>query len=84
MTAPTKPHPPRGYLAAQFGEQLTAQRGDRSQRAYAETVLGIAPMTLRELETGVANPTLGRIERIAEAADLIVTITLEPKGDEYP
>ncbi len=65
-------------LAAQLGDQLTAHRGDTSQRAQARH-LGITPATLRELEHGNANPTLARVQRLADALDLDVELTLTPK-----
>lgn len=66
----------RGYLAAQLGEGLTKAReaAGKSQRAAARD-LGIAGNTLRELELGLANPTLSRIEDLA--ADLGLKVELK-------
>lgn len=68
----------RGYLAAQLGAGITAAReaAGKSQRAQARD-LGIAGNTLRELELGLANPTLGRVEDLAEGLDLDVTLTVK-------
>jgi transcriptional regulator with XRE-family HTH domain len=57
---------PRGYLARQFGEALTAKReaAGLSQRAQAKA-LDLANNTYRELELGLANITLDRLERVA-------------------
>lgn len=65
----------RGYLAAQLGEGLTRARGEKSQRAQARD-LGIANNTLRELEKGLANPTLGRVEELADSLGLNVRLTV--------
>lgn len=66
---------PRGYLATQLGEGLVKARdaAGLSQRAQAKE-LGIAGNTLRELELGIANPTLGRIEELADAMGLSVEL----------
>lgn len=72
--------PTRGYLAAQLGAGLTKAR-DRvglSQRAQARKI-GVAGNTLRELELGLANPTLGRVEDLAEALDLTVELRVKHK-----
>lgn len=66
---------PRGYLATQLGAGLVAAR-DRaglSQRAQAKA-LGVAGTTLRELELGLANPTLARIEELADSLDVTVEL----------
>jgi transcriptional regulator with XRE-family HTH domain len=65
----------RGYLAHQLGQALTAhrERTGLSQRAQARA-LGVAGNTLRELEQGLANPTLGRIEDVAAALGLTVEL----------
>lgn len=70
----------RGYLARQLGTALTAarERAGKSQRAQARD-LGIAGNTLRELELGLANPTLGRIEDLAEGLELTVDLKVKPK-----
>ena len=78
MTDPT----PRGYLAQQLGEGLVKARdaAGLSQRAQAKAI-GIAGNTLRELELGIANPTLARVEDLA--AELGLTIELRvtrPRG----
>ena len=78
----------RGYLAQQLGTALAGAR-DRaglSQRAQAKA-LGIAGNTLRELEQGLANPTLARIESIAAAMGLRIklVVTRGPQvTDEQP
>lgn len=76
---PDRPQPHRGYLAAQFGEALIVAResADLSQRAQARA-LGIAGTTLRELELGLANPTLARVEDLAEALGLDVALVVKP------
>lgn len=65
-------------LAHQLGHGLRSIREARgkSQRGQA-TELGIAGNTLRELEDGTANPTLGRIEALTDELGLKVTITVE-------
>lgn len=70
----------RGYLARQLGDALTGarDRAGKSQRAQARD-LGIAGNTLRELELGLANPTLGRIEDLAEGLDLDVELKVKPR-----
>lgn len=70
----------RGYLARQLGTALTTarERAGKSQRAQARD-LGIAGNTLRELELGLANPTLGRIEDLAEGLELTVELKVKPK-----
>lgn len=73
----TDPKPARGYLAAQLGDALVKARGETSQRAQARE-LGIAGTTLRELELGLANPTLARVEDLAEALDLDVALIVRP------
>lgn len=71
----TDTDPPRGHLAEQLGEGLTRARtaSGKSQRAAARDI-GIAGNTLRELELGLANPTLSRIEDLANKLGLTVTI----------
>jgi transcriptional regulator with XRE-family HTH domain len=73
--------PDRGYLATQLGNALTLHRSNASlsQRAQAKA-LGIAGNTLRELELGLANPTLARIEELAEALGLKVELKVTRKG----
>ena len=75
----TAPEPAeRGYLAQQLGKGITAarERSGLSQRAQAKA-LGIAGTTLRELELGLANPTLGRIEDLADGLDLDVELKVK-------
>lgn len=76
MTA-TKPDTEHGYLARQLGTALAKLRTDagKSQRGQAEE-LGIAHNTLRELELGLANPTLARIEDLAAKLGLRVKLTI--------
>lgn len=62
-------------LADQLGKALTEARGDRSRRQVAAE-LGIAGNTLRELEHGLANPTLRRVEEVAEALNLDVELVV--------
>lgn len=66
-----------GYLAREFGDAITRAReaDGESQRGQARR-LGIAHNTLRELEQGLANPTLGRLESIATALGLRVRLTI--------
>lgn len=70
----------RGYLASQLGAGLEAarERASLSQRAQAKE-LGIAGNTLRELELGLANPTLARIEDLADDLDLVVELKVKPR-----
>ena len=80
MTSQPTPSP-RGYLAQQFGAGITRAR-DRaglSQRAQAKA-LGIAGNTLRELELGLANPTLARIEELADSLGLKVELKVTRRG----
>ena len=67
--------PARGYLAEQLGAALVAARESSglSRRQLAEQV-GVTHITLRELEEGLANPTLKRIEETAALYGLEVTI----------
>lgn len=70
----------RGYLARQLGTALAGAR-DRaglSQRAQAKA-LGIAGNTLRELELGLANPTLSRIEDLAAGMGLTIELKVKPR-----
>ena len=79
--------PERGYLAHQLGEGITKAReaAGKSQRAQARD-LGIAGNTLRELELGLANPTLARVEDLAEDLNLTVKLTVarRRKGSAKP
>lgn len=67
----------RGYLATQLGEGLTKAREStgQSQRAAAKG-LGVANNTLRELELGLANPTLARVEELAAKVGLRVRLVI--------
>lgn len=69
--------PEHGYLARHLGEALTRVReaAGKSQRGQADE-LGVAHNTLRELEQGLANPTLARIESIAAALGLRVKLVV--------
>lgn len=72
----------RGYLAQQLGECLVKARdaAGLSQRAQAKAI-GIAGNTLRELELGIANPTLARIEELADELGLRVELKVtRPRG----
>jgi transcriptional regulator with XRE-family HTH domain len=80
MTA--QPTTPRGYLAQQLGTGIVKARdaAGLSQRAQAKA-LGIAGNTLRELELGLANPTLARIEDLADELGLRVELKVtRPRG----
>jgi DNA-binding XRE family transcriptional regulator len=57
---------PLGYLADQLAKGLVAsrERAGKSRRAFADEH-GVSHMTLRELEVGLANPTLKRVEEVA-------------------
>lgn len=72
-----------GYLARQLGDALVARRErlGLSQRAQARE-LGIAGNTYRELELGLANPTLARIEQLAKDLDLDLELATEDGKDE--
>lgn len=63
----------RPSLSEQAGAVIRAARGDRSQRATARE-LGIAANTLNELELGRDNPTLARLERVADALGIRLAI----------
>lgn len=68
----------RGYLAAQLGAGLTkAREGHGKAQREAARDADMAQATLREVELGLANPTLARIERLADQlgvdVELIVT-----------
>lgn len=73
----------RGYLARQLGDALVKRRErlGLSQRAQARQ-LGIAGNTYRELELGLANPTLARIEQLAVELDLDLELATEEGNDE--
>lgn len=57
---------PLGYLADQLAKGLVSarERAGLSRRAFAEAH-HVSHMTLRELEVGLANPTLKRVEEVA-------------------
>jgi len=63
-------------LAEQVGDALRSARGDRSQRSVARS-LGIAGSTLNEIEQGRDNPTLDRLERLAEGYGVRLRIVAE-------
>lgn len=79
------PAGPRGVLAEQFGKSLATARESLglSQRAAARE-LNIAGNTLRELELGIANPTLARVEDVAERLGLVVEITARKPLPAHP
>jgi transcriptional regulator with XRE-family HTH domain len=81
VSADQTPSSPRGYLATQLGNALTLHRqhSGLSQRAQAKA-LGIAGNTLRELELGLANPTLARVEDLAAALGLKVELKVTRRG----
>ena len=66
--------PARGYLADQLGAARVAAReaSGLSRRQLADQV-GVTHITLRELEEGLANPTLKRVEETAALYGLEVT-----------
>lgn len=69
-------------LAAQLGAGLIAARTLRRQsRKRAAEAAGLAPNTLGEVEHGQANPTLRRVEELAELYQADVTITVTPRKD---
>lgn len=78
MSLPAAPPAPR--LIDAFGDELERARQalGLSLRDAAER-LGIKHPSLAQLEAGQANPTLDRIDRIAEALGLEVRITLTPR-----
>lgn len=67
-------------LADQLATGLTSARrkSRRSRRAVAQE-LGVAPNTLRELELGLANPTLRRVEDVADALGLELELRVTPR-----
>jgi transcriptional regulator with XRE-family HTH domain len=69
-------------LSRQLGTALVTARGRRrlSRKRLAETV-GLAPNTLGEVEHGTANPTLRRVEELADVYGVDVTITVKPRKD---
>jgi transcriptional regulator with XRE-family HTH domain len=67
-------------LADQLGTALTAHRlaAGKSRRAVAAD-LGLAGNTLRELELGLANPTLARVETLADSLGLDVELRVKAR-----
>lgn len=69
-----------GYLSVQLGEALIRARQaknlTRRQKALQDSK---APNTLREVELGLANPTLRRVEELAQEAGLDVRLTFLPR-----
>lgn len=72
---------PEGTLAEQVGRLLASLREATgvSRRALAQE-LRIADTTLLEVEHGRANPTLERLERLADGYGVELTITARPVG----
>ncbi len=66
---------PNGTLAEQFGALLGAERERQGKtlRQLADE-LGVANPTLHIYEHGQANPTLAKVEELAEQYGLVVTI----------
>lgn len=73
--SPTKPR--LGALATALGTALETAReaSGKSRRALAEEA-GLSHVTLRELEEGLANPTLKRVEETAALYGLEVVLTV--------
>lgn len=67
-------------LADQLGRALVEarQRSGKSRR-QAAAELSVAPNTLRELELGLANPTLRRVEDLADELKLDVELRVRPR-----
>lgn len=63
---PAPDRQPTSELARRVGEALEARRAELglSRRALAERA-GVSNVSLLELEHGLANPTLARLERVA-------------------
>lgn len=70
-------------LAAQLAAILTDARGDRSRRDLAGA-LGLSNTTLISLEQGKANPTLERVERMAEAYGVELELKVRPRRRKDP
>ncbi len=70
-------NPKRGYLAQQLGDGMAKAREDAGtpQRKAARDA-NMAQATLREVELGLANPTLARIEKLADALGLDIELTV--------
>lgn len=75
----------RGYLAQQLGDGLTKarERAGKAQREAARDA-GMAQASLREVELGLANPTLDRIERLADELGVDVELTVTDREDPTP
>lgn len=63
-------------LAAQAGAILARARGNQSLRDFANAH-GLAFSTIHELEQGLNNPTLARLERVAAMYGVKFAITAE-------
>lgn len=74
---------PTSELAERVGNALTARRAELglSRRALAERA-GVSNVTLLNLEHGRANPTLARLERVADAYQLDAVELLRAAGAE--
>lgn len=80
--SPTTPQP-TSELAERIGQALTARRAELglSRRALAERA-GVSNVTLLNLEHGRANPTLARLERVADAYGIDALELLRTAGAE--
>lgn len=67
-------------IADQLGNALVGarERAGKSRRQVAAE-LSVAPNTLRELELGLANPTLRRVEDVAAALGLELELRASPR-----
>lgn len=76
---------PETRLAEAVGRALAEHRG-RSGRSLKQIgdELGVAAASLSNIERGRDNPTLGRLERIAEAYGASLSIGLEEVVDGTP
>lgn len=63
-------------LAEELGRLLTEARGERSRRDLAEQI-GVSNTTLLSIEHGRANPTLERVERLAEAYGCTIHLSID-------
>lgn len=74
-----------GTLAEQVGRLLAAMReaSGISRRGLAQE-LGISDTSLLEIEHGRANPTLDRLERLAEGYGVTLAITATPRREDRP
>lgn len=64
-------------LAAQVGAELKRARGATSLREFAKNH-GLAFSTIHELEAGLNNPTLARLETAAAMYGVRLRIIVEP------